>query len=568
MVAVFFSCNIFSPQEVDQDKWYMVGDAWVLEGKKKMWEEDWIGAAKDFAKAIETDSKLSEAYFYLGKCILRLNRVNLEQVWDDIKPESDELEKNEIPFLYKLPSDKDSIKQPIPRFTTKLYRIVLYDTLINNVTNDTTLDFNIRVYEEEFSADTTIDSVFLERKRIYDAVSQSIQWLEIINCDKSLDNKIKRAQYESDYLVEISIISVLGIIDLNNNGVFDWDLEKNERNAYRILCQDMTNLDDMEFDSLKNISKNPYDIKKNLDLILISLDSANSSYKNFTMDLVNGDMDSSMVNPLGKMIGNFKKMLPYFYYDDFVDNDEDEYNTNENAKRERMIWIDWDYDEKIDVYGPSDTADSGHLHIGDSLHKALHPEMYEWVDPNDPDFFRYRYTGGYTYEFIAGDWGVDEEILDGEDNDGDGLVDEDSRNSADTLDDDGDYYDTDSSQVLNPESLDPMYWDSISTDEFIDIPKDGNWSSVPIKPLYKSLHDTIYPTLYNKSIPDSLPIYTGGYLGDFSDGDYGLDEEYYDGIDNDKDGLIDEDVGEQLPPAAKRDELINLLRSLGLRGEL
>ena len=566
-VVINLSCNLFSPKEPDPDKWYMTGEAWIIEGKKKMWKEDWEGAIRDFDRALSLNSKLSEGYFYKGKCILRLHNVDLHQVWDDINPGD---ESDDVPFLFN-PTGVDIFQVITPTFKIGLYNYEegKFDTL---------------------STDTLIDSVFLERKRIYDAVCQAIKLLDTIHYEiKKMDGVVKREMYESDYLVEISVKTILSIPDINNNSKLDFDslnassekVISQEKRAFRILCQDIPSLDSMEFDSLKTISKNPRDIKENLDLILESLNQADSSYDLFKQDLLNGDMDTTMAEDLGDMIENFKKILPYFYYDDFKDNDHDYWNTNQNAFVDRMIWIDWDYDEMIDV------DQAGTMHIGDSAHILANPSYYEVVDSTDEDYQRYRYKGPYTYEFISGDWGVDEEILDGEDNDGDSLVDEDTRISADTLDDDGDWVNTDTSSgpdttAIWPNSFHPMNW--VSGGNFtLDI-TDTLWDSVVVDPEYMFIHynpDTTADSLIHYPIynfpgypgypgvfgwPDSIPRYIRkAYTAEFIGGDYGMDEEWYDGLDNDKDGLYDEDVGEIYPPESMRDVLITQLEQLGVR---
>lgn len=561
LLISLISCNLFEPNEIDSSKYYtQTGEFWILEGKKKMQNRDWIGALSDFEEALQYKNKdgkkYSEAYFYIGKCILRISDVNLSQVWDEVNPGN---ESNDVPFLYNPENAPDSNVLSILESGT--FNMDIYNFYTNSYNN--------------YSADTLIDSVFLERKRIYDAMSVAIRYLDTIHYNSDeMDGIIRREHYESDYLIEISVTMVLGITDVNNDGILDFDSD--ERKAFKILSQDVPNLDEMELDSLKTISKNPNEIKENLDLILYSLELADSSYNNFNNELKGADMDTSMVKDIGSMIGTFKKILPYFYYDDYQDNDEDWYNTNGNStdttingisypKNDRMIWIDWDHDTLIDVYGPSDTAAFGHIHIGDNIHIAQNPTLYQLVDPADTTYKRYIYSGTYNYEFIGGDWGSDEELMDGHDNDQDGLVDEDSRNVSDTLDDDGDWYNTDNT-ILNDTTFNPLQWVDNNANGIFDISASTGWQNNPLSLQFRNLHAISFLVQYGKVLPDSVKTFVETYTDEFSAGDYGLDEEWYDGIDNDGDGLTDEDIGEHIPPEALRQAIINKLTQLGLRG--
>ena len=385
--------------------------------------------------------------------------------------------------------------------------------------SESIVDFSFPYLPSFGTARTLLDSVFLERKRIYDAVCKAIVYLEKINSNPGMmDGVISRKQYESDYLVEISVKAVLSIVDLNHNKQLDFVTGSmtEEENTFRVLVQDIPSLtpDSMKLDSLKEISNNPQTINARIDSMRQLLDSANLSYLKFAAELEEGAERSDKINkdqakPLGDMIDKFRRVLPFYYYQDKADNDSDYYNTNGNATIEPMIWVDWDGDERIDIDSAGDT------YIGDSMHIVRHPDLYEFIDAPGGDYRRYRYVGGYTYEFIAGDWGVDEEKMDGADNDRDGLTDEDCRTVADSLDDDS----------RDTVKRKPLLWTDVNGDFIID----------------------------------SLTEVTGGT--------WDVDEEWFDGLDNDRDGDVDEDVGKQLPPEEKRAELIELLRQKGLRGE-
>lgn len=560
-----FSCNIFSPTEANRhpEKERYEGYALVIEGTLKMKDGKFEEALDLFNQALQANDSLSEAWFYKGKCILRMAEVDLQQVWGEVNPDRED--SMAVPFLFSPPAGRD-IMDPLGNAFTLI-----------QTPGDT--------------AYILIDSVFLERKRIYDAVCQAIIGLEeiIYNPDR-MDGVITRAQYESDYLVEISIKTVLGIIDYNNNDTLDFDGVEND--TYRILCKDIPSLDSMELDSLKSISNDPKEINEQLDLMLLSIGRADTSYLNFSTELEEGaqktdKLDPSMAAGVGDMINNFKDIIPFFYYDDFLDNDGDFYNTNTKgedalvwsdtltsfnvravtgedgskalARLDRMIWIDWDFDDRIDI------TDNGPLHIGDSIHIAQNPTLYEIIDTAaDADYRRYRYKGPYTFEFIAGDWGVDEEIMDGEDNDNDGITDEDTRIVADTLDDDGDYWNNDPSP-LKGDTLNPM--EKTSTNNFVFEISGGTWDSVSVTQWFYANHWIHQPALTSQNY--KLGRYKGAFpRGEYTGGDYGLDEEWFDGLDNDNDGLVDEDVGEGangVPPKDLKDELETLLEDAGKR---
>ncbi|MBD3319866.1 MAG: hypothetical protein GF350_02095 [Chitinivibrionales bacterium] len=558
----FLSCNIFAPSEGKREEFAerRGAEGIILEGKLKMRSatsaSDWEEAARLFDKALEIDSAKSEAYFYKGKCILRIADIDLKEIWPEINPE-EENERN-VPFLYT-----DSLDRPLTTMTVDR----------NGVTA------------------RLIDSVFSERKRLYDAVCQSIKYLDQINeayncreyCEYSctgdcvkedcldscpeMDGAILRSQYESDYLVEISVKTILSIIDINSNDTLDYDPVNptDEQEAYKILVDDIPSLDSMDLDSLKQISKDPKDINPKIDSLVKSLEKASESDSLFREDLkwgaeqTGGDIDTTMGSGVSDMITNFKDILPYFYYDDLRDNDEDYYDTDSDGVVCRMIWIDWDQDEKIDVV--QGTGGASDIHIGDSTHRAQNPDYYEWVDESDSVYRRYRYKGPHTWEFIFGDWGVDEEIMDGVDNDNDSLIDEDTRVIDDTLDDDGDRY---------PDNIEAaMSWidgdNSFTLDITHDTTKMKENKYLTIARLIQAKNLTLHPLERDTSARADTTIgsYTGSSSAEFTGGTYGVDEEWFDGIDNDGDGLIDEDVAKtsSIPPESQRDALINLLEA-------
>ena len=513
-VVVHISCNLFSPSDREKMARKHGAMALVLEGKLKMDDGEWQAAIDLFDEAIDEDRSLSEAWFYKGKCVLRRDGVDLSTVWDQVNPSR--VDTSDIPFLFD-PFFPLGAKCPPEG-------VVSPDTCINGEWGEwreysnIIPEFTLTLGGSTYSTTTLGDSVFLERKRLFDAVCRAVLCLDSIHYNNGMDGRIKRKQYESDYLIQISIKTVLSAADMNGNDSLDFGSA--ESDAFRVLSLDLSSWEDQSLDNLKEISRDPNDINTLIERILPIVGKADTSRNNFRDELQGSAVDTGMISGLNMMIDVFGDRLPYYYYRDGLDNDGDYWNTDTIGegqlqrsdtvsadiffnpvsgrveRMDRMIWIDWDYDDKIDI-------DESGNHIGDQAHVESHSEYYILVDPADEDYTRRIYSGPHGGEFIAGDWGVDEEVMDGEDNDQDGLVDEDTRPAADTLDDEG--------IVVDEAELVPLVWDDVNGNLGIDIG-----------------------------------------AGEVLEGNRDVDEEWFDGIDNDRDGKIDDDVSERLPPESLR----------------
>jgi hypothetical protein len=91
--------------------------------------------------------------------------------------------------------------------------------------------------------------------------------------------------------------------------------------------------------------------------------------------------------------------------EDHMDDDGDWVDLNKNGLQEPLIWVDTDNDN---MFTWKDADGDNRFDLGEST----------FMDAN---------TGNIFDEYVSGDYGVDEEIFDGLDNDGDSIVDEDLR---------------------------------------------------------------------------------------------------------------------------------------------
>jgi len=348
-------------------------------------------------------------------------------------------------------------------------------------------------------------------------------------------------------------------------------------------------------------------------------------------------------------VGDLSGFLGFMRYNDGLDNDFD--GQRGAASGGRMIWHDYDKDGGIrfdysdgatfDGYGggPNEAA----VNIGHPLHRMLRPELYvrfadsEWsglgiaADTSSngrkalmikhcrtvaqglyengrkvtaalkrelvsvtcaefTSFLKASVTPPARSDWVAGSFGIDEEMIDDRDNDYDGIKDEDGRNGK-GMDDDDD-------ALLKPEMIDngpdPMEWkdaaghenrcpDIDTTEAMPDAPfqrrfcigslehrihlaRNGGvgslrarYSEFPGEGADRNCLDDFrkLDPAYREAIgagsgPDASVqlacrfkhIWIADRPGnsEWTSGVFGIDEEFPDGVDNDGDGWIDEDV--------------------------
>jgi hypothetical protein len=246
----------------------------------------------------------------------------------------------------------------------------------------------------------------------------------------------------------------------------------------------------------------------------------------------------------------------YYYYNDGKDNDFDYFNTNRDSLGgrpvvQRTIWVDTNGNDAIDWVEPGNPANA--FNITDLIRIIRTDPAYQnnplfqqygryiAVDSTTTDDKHFIFTGPNGGEFVAGDWGVDEESLDDVDNDQDGFKDEDSRIAKDTLDQDGDFIDIDT--LAFDDSLHgsgkfatagPYAGKNLARLIWVDDNVDGRISAPDGTPITRQY-------VLDSIAAITAAVNSGMGYGEWIAGDWGVDEEYVDGIDNDGDGLVDED---------------------------
>ena len=186
-----------------------------------------------------------------------------------------------------------------------------------------------------------------------------------------------------DYTLAVLIEAILSLRDTNGDGYIDEnDINLNflwGPNGLELDLEELWDLLNEDPGAINNLLGGGLDLMRVALLLFPDLFGEDSPYDTAELD--------SLMNEIADG-------LEIFFIDDGEDNDGDWFDTNEDGEQTPMEWTDLNWNGTID-------DDSG--------------VPLPW-----------HYDGPYTGEFTGGDYGVDEEEIDGFDNDGDTIVDEDS----------------------------------------------------------------------------------------------------------------------------------------------
>jgi hypothetical protein len=585
-----------------------------------------------FNQAIQSDSLYSDAWYYRSKMILRIGDVLVYMLWSEIRSLNPD-------------GTRDSNKVPFFPRDTMVFKGVAYPHWPSTVID--TIKVTEKGYVDSTIYVTNADTLYNHYSRLYSPSMESYKCMKRIWDGFTPHGTIGSAVIRADYLFLSSLFTSFIICDVNLDYKLDTSyIDNKERQAYVTFAKSFTNIHDIHLnaDDIYGIYT-VADINKNIDSILnssnITLNVLNSLDGEIQGSKYSDTTDKTMLSDPRKQLQDIVRQAGYYYHDDKKDNDFDWYDTDSNGVQNKMVWMDINNDKHItldlnDSAGSMIVCDSAHF-MADVQQSGLGYPRPPSPDPeqnNLPLMFLarnygyrlvgttkyYFYCGPHKGEFVAGDYGVDEEKLDDKNNDGDmngsnGLKDEDTRISPDSLDNDGDYVEFSVNHPLpNPGTLaaqkvytsyivtwshgyinrraffTPMQAQSLDTIiddfgnqyrifKFFDTTRVkafmeklgavvgnqmtcmvGDTLVIRAEPVGHPIQDAIIwfdkdndglidRTMNGTGSPaephftnaDTTYLKQTGYQGEFIAGDWGVDEEVYDGCDNDGDGKIDED---------------------------
>ncbi|MBL8028745.1 MAG: tetratricopeptide repeat protein [Fibrobacteres bacterium] len=376
-----------------------------------------------------------------------------------------------------------------------------------------------------------------------------------------------------DFTMLSALRTAMISLDQNMDTVLDNSMHpvnNRERKLYKLMAGGLKNINSVNInvDSVKQLFDGPSDINGMIDNLIGAAGVSLNAITDTKNELAGANIDSAkkaMMDDPQKQMQTIIAKAGYFYYTDLKDNDSSYYKTpsSNSAFVQKMIWIDTNGNDQIDWVDPNDnnvrwnlsdiiskirkspTRKKGRTALGFNPSDSTYDSTYFTLKITPADT-NYIFKGTHGGEFVAGNWGIDEEQLDDKDNDGDGLKDEDTRMTSDTLDQDFDFIKIDNRTsdatgniTSGKRSLDiidstlkytaKLIWDDLDGDGKIDAPGGGH------------IHIDRAFVIANKAvIIAAINAGTTGY-GEWKSGDWGIDEEYQDGRDNDEDGKIDED---------------------------
>ncbi|MFH1762180.1 MAG: hypothetical protein ABIA63_13865 [bacterium] len=607
--------NLFQPLSADSDE---NPNSLVLQGRKFFEENKYELAAEKFAMAAKLEPEKSEAWYWHAKSVLRQYGVTAITVKEIIEDAEEGLDK--IPIL----------GDPLPE-----------NVKACSAGADTSSADSQCYHDYLKSKMNQMDTIYYPNETAWNDLRHIVPRANdpLYGIGDANDGVISYKMITYDYFLCATLVSIFRLLDtktyipggqpLNKPDGHISHQVKAEWDAFLVFRGINPNTVNLNLADILDISSNPWDLNQNISQSSDLLDaSAKTSLGTFNEQIDKAQASEKAVDNLQNTLGDMSIKMKYYFYGDSSDNDFDWWDIDGDGKMDKMVWIDTSGNNRLDLYLPANKWDTflvyqgkvpnGQMRKADSVNKKGYLDEHVLESKGgkyDPDStidktIRFRRNdivllfGGSTVlnwhmdtikfdtvyipavtqrsgEWIGGDYGVDEELLDGKDNDGDGLKDEDTRNTA-GIDDDNDWFDTD-----NNGSLDIMIWTDKNENKFIDVIHNGtNYY------LCSPRHRTDFPGAYNSMYdpgdkddkdkierckvivnrevdanPNSYftrsdtagclrkPLFTlkrsewqdsGFSCEEWISGDFGIDEDIKDNWDNDWDMISDEDCRDPL----------------------
>jgi len=479
-------------------------------------------ARQYFTKATELDPTLTDGWYLKAEMELRVESIRLPDLVSELINDN----KKKLPFFPDSTIHADTV----------LRTLMVDGTPVNVTPLDTLYDKLVHLFKPSIQA--------------YDDLSQ-------IFSGRATKGTFTKDKILSDFTMLSSLQTALLSLDnspKDNQLTADYSPNNKERQLYKVMATGLKNIDsiDIDVDSIKTLFDGPEDINGMVDDLINAANISLASISDWDAEIQASNsekVDKTMLQDPKKQMQTIILKAGYYYYNDWKNNDADYFDCNQNGLVERMIWIDTNGNDKIDWVDP---ANSNHAFcISDSLSIIRNDTSFQdnalfgkVVNGDDKYVFFKGPNGG---EFVVGDWGVDEEQLDDADNDLDGIKDEDSRCGSDTLDNDADFIKVDTIDLAIDDSVGSL---QSATKHGLDIPTHTIRTTSKMMWVDKNHDGKInapngdiinYSYVISNLSAIKAAINSGTAYGEWISGDWGIDEEYQDGIDNDSDGRIDED---------------------------
>ncbi|OGJ85504.1 MAG: hypothetical protein A2268_03215 [Candidatus Raymondbacteria bacterium RifOxyA12_full_50_37] len=529
-LALFSNCSTSIWPSSDDNK-KETADGNISLGNEAKNAKDFTTALAYYTRATELDPRLSDGWYLKAEMELRVEGIILPMLVNELQNENTK----KLPFFPDTGVDYSVILRTAAYFDSSVNR----DSIVGITALDTLYDRLVFLYSPCIKAYNSLLNIF--------------------------GGQAEKGNFTSDkILLDFTMLSALhtALVSLDqkpsdNRLTPFYGPYNKERKLYKIMGNGLKNIDSIEIDidSVKQLFTGPTDINAMINDLV---DAANISLEAITQldDEIHAStaegVDTGMMSGPKEQMNTIILKAKYYYYNDKKDNDYDYYDTNDDSLVQRTIWIDVDGNNKIDWIDPQNNAI--HWCLSDTFAAMRDIPGYDY----NRGFFALDSIGSEAYyifkgpnggEFIAGDWGVDEEQLDDADNDLDGIKDEDSRIATDTIDNDGDFINIDTlaagAITIRPQGdsivhgsgrfalIGPYAGKNLSRLVWVDYNGNGRID-------YNNTHiDSAYVIQNRAAI--MATINAGQPYGEWLAGDWGVDEEYVDGIDNDGDGRIDED---------------------------